>query len=117
MGYYTAYEISFEGKEERINLFKEDLLKATTYADGTCDSDVVDLLTYGGVCAKLYDLCDAIEELAPKYADILIRLEGQGDERGDWWETRWKGDLSESHIAKMPPFKNYKLLTESEKQK
>jgi hypothetical protein len=115
MGYYTSYDITFEGDTDQKNAFKQDLLKESAYSDGRNDSSVVELLETGGVYAKLYDLEGWIDDLAPKYPDLLIIVTGDGEESGDCWEKRWKGKDSEEQCAIIPPFKNPNLQTEHEK--
>lgn len=115
MGYYTSYNIAFEGDPEQKKAFEEDLLKKSAYSDGRLDSSVVELLNTNCVYAKLYDLEAWIDQLAPKYPNLLIMLTGDGEESGDSWEKRWKGRESESQKAVIPPFKNPNLFTAYEK--
>ena len=114
MGYYTSYDIAFEGDFEQEEAFKEELLKESAYSDGENDPEVVELLETGGVWAKLYDLEAWIDELAPKYPDLLIILTGDGEESGDNWERRWKGNENETQRAIIPPFNNPNLFTKYE---
>ena len=115
MGYYTSYDIAFEGDFEQKKEFEEDLLKISAYSDGRLDSSVVELLETNCVYAKLYDLEAWIAQLAPKYPNLLIILTGDGEESGDIWEKRWKGGESEYQEAVIPPFTNSNLFTEKEK--
>ena len=115
MGYYTSYDIAFEGDLEQQKAFKEELLKRTAYSDGRNDSQVFELLDSGCVYAKLYELDDNITAIAPNYPDLLIMLTGDGEESGDVWEKRWKGNETELQEAVVPPFQNSNLFTEKEK--
>ena len=116
MGYYTSYSLSLFGNAEQAHEFENELLEVTKYADGQDDCEVKELVNTGGTYAKLYDIEDTISDLAPKYPDLLIILNGDGEESDDLWEARWKGSEHEKQYADIPPFTNPKLLTENEKQ-
>lgn len=116
MGYYTYYQIAFEGDDDNVKEFKEDLLKYSKGDDGEVDCYLEDLLSYSGVEAKLYDLEDWIDAVAPRHSDVLVILNGDGEESDDLWEARWKGDKCERQSAIIPPFTTPELLTEREKQ-
>ena len=116
MGYYTQYGISFCGPDKLKEQFKKELLDISKDEDGDVDSCLKDLLSSSFCEAKLYDLCDWINELAPKYPELLIILWGDGEEPEDHWEQRWKGGLRERQFAIIPPFQNKELWTEYEKE-
>ena len=115
MGYYTSYSLSSYGDENDIKAFENDLLEISK-DDGNIDVEVDELIKYGGVNAKLYDLDSWISEIAPKYPDLLIVLSGDGEYSDDNWEQRWKGTETELQKAIIPPFKNQNLWTDSEKK-
>lgn len=115
MGYYTYYTISFEGEEKQIDAFKKELLDFAKNEDDNYDVDLDVLLKYGSSEGKLYDLEHWISSVAPKYPDVLICLEGDGEESDDLWEERWKGNNRESQRAIIPPFENPELKTKYEK--
>lgn len=115
MGYYTSYGLCVCGNEDRVHEFENELLEVTRYADGQDDCEVKELVSTGGVYAKLYDIEDTISDLAPKYPDLLIILSGDGEESDDLWEARWKGSEYEKQAAEIPPFKNHNLWTDYEK--
>ena len=115
MGYYTYYQIAFEGEEQKVEAFKKDLLEESKGDDGTVDDDLERLLKFGWGEAKLYDIEDWIDEVAPKHPDVLVILDGDGENSDDLWEIRWKGNNSERQDAKIPPFENEDLRTDSEK--
>ena len=107
MGYYTGYGISFhpdEGYLEDEEKFCNELIEQSYN-----DCEVEELIREGGVYGKLYDIEDDIAKLAPKYPHLLIILSGDGDEPGDNWQHRWKGDEDEYHQVQMPPFTNPNL--------
>jgi len=116
MGYYTYFSIAFEGDKDKVEAFKKDLLEESKDDDGDVDSYVEELLNYSGVEAKLYDLEEWIENVAPRHPDVLVILNGDGEESDDLWQARWKGNKSERQFAVIPPFTTKELLTENEKQ-
>ena len=116
MGYYTYFQIAFEGDKDKVEAFKKDLLEESKDDDGDIDGYLEDLLSYSGVEAKLYDLEDWINAVAPRHPDVLVILDGDGEESDDNWQARWKGDKSERRFAVIPPFTTKELLTENEKQ-
>lgn len=109
MGYYTSYGLELIGSEEDVIAFEDDLLKSSSCADGTYDPDIKDLVESGGVFAKLYDIEDVISEVALRHTDVLVVLEGNGEDCGDLWESRWRGSEYEHQSAIIPPFKNKAL--------
>lgn len=110
MGYYTNYDLAVINKDDsKVKAFKEDLRKESSDADGNVDGDLEDLLNDGYIYAKLYDLEDLISKVAPRHPDVLIILEGDGEDSDDLWEARWKGDNYERHDAVIPPFTNPNL--------
>ena len=116
MGYYTYYQIAFVGDDDKVKAFKDDLLETSKDYDGEVDSYLEDLLSYSGVEATLYDLEDWIDTVAPRHPDVIVILNGDGEESYDLWESRWKGDKYEHQEAVIPPFTTPELLTEREKQ-
>ena len=116
MGYYTCYNIAFQGDIEKVEDFKKDLLDISRDDEGDVDSDLEDLLSYSGVEAKLYDLEGWIDEIAPRHPDVLVILDGDGEESDDLWQHRWKGDKNERQSAIIPPFETPELFTEYEKK-
>ena len=108
MGYYTAYNLSIladDGFTSDADGFYNDLRSAR----GGDDGELEELIRYGAACVKLYDIEEDISQIAPKYPHLLIILEGDGDEKDDRWEYRWKGTNHEYHEMEMPPFTNPNL--------
>ena len=104
MGYYTTFTLSIYGERKARNGFVRDLINRSDN-----NTDVLTLTGEGCVNAKLYNLDDWIDEIAPNYPELLIVLNGCGEEQDDIWETRWKGEETETHIICMPPFENEHL--------
>lgn len=115
MGYYTSYSLTMYGEKEKIEAAQQTLLEETKDSQGY-DGDIKELIETGGVWAKCYDLEDQLTSVAEKHPDVLIILEGDGENSDDLWEARWKGTEYEKQEAKIPPFTNKNLLTESEKE-
>lgn len=111
MGYYTSYNLNTYGSDEDKEKFEKKLLEISDE-----DSDVRELLTYGGVNAKLYDLEAWIQEIVRDIPNLLVVLSGDGDDSDDQWEMRWKGEAFEEHRAVMPPFQNPELFIFFEKE-
>lgn len=116
MGYYTNYIIGFEGPKDQVRKAKEQLLEFSKFdKDSDPDPDVIQLLENDSVFAKLYDLPGWCEMVAQLFPDVLIELDGSGEDSMDAWEQRWLGTETEYHESVMPKFK--KLLTKEEKSK
>lgn len=104
MGYYTDYTLNLYGSEEDKKKFADDLRDKYRYKDGTPDKEIENLLTFGSLYGKYYDLEDVISRITEKYPELLVVLTGDGEDSCDIWEMRCKGDLCESHSVEMPPF-------------
>jgi hypothetical protein len=95
--------------------FERALSAECAKQEGELDSALEELISTGGTYAKLYDIEDWINAVAPKFPDVLICLEGSGEEQDDMWESRWKGDKYEHQEAIIPPFTTPELILEEEK--
>ena len=116
MGYITIFDLRLIGDKDKVQAFEQDLLEESKDGNDEVDSDVVELIECGYTSAKLYDLEEWIDEVAPRHPDVLVILNGDGEESDDLWECRWKGDKCERQDAIIPPFTTPELLTEEEKQ-
>ena len=92
----------------------EKFEKALLDASGD-DFEVKELIGFGRVYGKCYDLESNIDELAPKFPHLLIILSGTGED-GEDWEARWRGNDKEVQYSIIPPFNNKNLWTEYEKK-
>lgn len=117
MGYYTSYTLTMIGEEQAVKRAEDDLIEVSNYPDGSPDCEIKDLVNYGYVNAKLYEIRDYLEKVAEKNPDVLIVLDGDGEESDDLWEERWKGKEHEAQFSIIPPFTNPALLTETEKER
>lgn len=104
MGYYTTFTLDLYGTQEDKDGFADALITRSNNHD-----DVKTLFRDGCVDAKLYYLDNWIDEVALKYPALLVVLRGCGEEQDDIWETRWRGEETETHIIAMPPFVNEHL--------
>ena len=119
MGYYTNYSLRFE-PEESPDGFSDMQEIENFIADPALFSDyetVSDLLRTG-CCddTKWYYWEDDMRVLAHMFPNVLFILSGDGEDSGDVWEFRIKGDQSEYHELTMPPFENGNLFTKKEKE-
>lgn len=105
MGYYTSYGLSLHGPAEECQKFEKDLLD-----QDPSDFELNELVKFGAVYAKLYDIEPMIDEIAKKHPSVLVILSGDGEDQDDIWETRWKGEEKETQQMVIPPFKNPKLF-------
>ena len=114
MGYYTSYVLTLVGEENKVKAFEQDLLDESADPDGTPNDCVQKLIYCGYINAKLCYLTAWINTVAPRHPDVLVILHGEGEESDDLWETRWKGNESETQSAIIPPFTNPNLLSENQ---
>lgn len=111
MGYYTDYSLSCIGDDEEIRAFCDDLVNEHP------DEPELQQLVDGEVMnMKWYHLSDWIGKTAARHPDVLVILDGDGENSNDLWQERWKGDEHECHSMMMPPFTSPDLLTDDEKQ-
>ena len=116
MGYYTYFTLQVVGNDRDENEFKKELSSTAVDEYNYPESSVEELVNYGSTEAKFYEIEEIISLIAEKYPNLLIILNGDGEESGDIWEARWKGDQYEKVEMSMPPFKNENLLMENEKK-
>lgn len=116
MGYITCFDLTLIGENEKVENFKKDLLEKSKSDNGEINECVKELLECGYLSAKMYYLEEWIDAVAPRHPDVLVILNGDGEESDDLWEARWKGDKHERKEAVIPPFMIPELLTEKEKQ-
>ena len=117
MGYYQSFSLCVECENEHPEdeqEFNDALLDLSKDENGNPDLEVKELIQYGGIFAKLYDLEDWIAQLAPKFPRLLIILSGRPEDGDPDWEHRWKGEEDELQYAEIPPFKNKNLWTNYE---
>lgn len=111
MGYCTSFSLTTEGTPEAVKAFNDDLAKSSKYKE-----DIQELFSCGCIDGKFYDLPDEVEAAAGRHPDVLVILDGDGEDSGDIWQMRCRGKKCECHRVVMPPFTSPALLTEDEKQ-
>ena len=111
MSYCTNYSLTAEGTLKAKRAFQEDLVESSKYK-----GDILDLISYGSIYGKYYDLADEVKTVASRHPNVLVILQGDDEDSGDIWELRCKGRETEQQVMTMPPFENPALLTKDEKQ-
>lgn len=85
MGYYTVYNLTkIKGSEEDFEALKKDL-RETTGVDLDIDCNL-----------KWYDHEEDLKKLSEKYPDLIIQLEGNGEDVGDYWTLRFTRGIVET---------------------
>ena len=98
MGYYTVYSLTkIKGKSEDFDALNEDLRELGIDLDSDCN-------------LKWYDHETDLENLTKKYPDLVVELEGDGEDVGDYWKKRFKNGICEYHP-------HYRLTTDAEETK
>lgn len=109
MGYITYFNLRMFGPDEKVRKAEDDI-KALS-PDGWLD----ELADYGYSELKWYDWERDINKVAKANPDVLIILDGDGEESDDLWQYRVKGAVSEYHAFVLPPFTKPELLLNEEK--
>jgi len=108
MGYWTYFTLRLEGTDEACKKVENDILEK--------DDGFQELVDSVGVLMKWYDWETDITDVALKNPDVLIILDGEGEESDDNWEWRAKGKEIEMRYVCLPPLQNKNLLTKREKE-
>lgn len=101
MGYYTDFELTFEGNEVDEDVIAQDLTEISTY-------DWEDALI---LQAKWYDYHGDMIKLSQMYPNTLFRLQGDGEESGDQWVCYYQDGKSQMCRAEItfPPYDESKM--------
>lgn len=100
MGYYTLYSITLEeGPEEQY----AEMLKDIDAIMGSCD-----MSRNESIFAKWYDYNRDMEELSRKYPDITVRLNGDGEDSDDLWQTFWHNGRSFTESVRFASYRDIK---------
>jgi len=93
MGYYTQYHIAIDRKNGQVDYDKinEDLQKISTYSSLNIDEDTDSI--------KWYDHDDNMIELSRLHPNVLFRVDGVGEEKGDVWRSYYCNGETESAQA------------------
>ena len=94
----TVYSLTkIKGKSEDFDALNEDLRELGIDLDSDCN-------------LKWYDHETDLENLTKKYPDLVIELEGDGEDVGDYWKKRFKNGICEY-------YPHYRLTTDAEETK
>lgn len=105
MGYRTNYSLNWECDEDKTITVASDRYSNADFLDTLLRDEFLDDV-------KWYEWESDMIALAKENPDVLFILDGDGEESGDIWEFRIKGNQSEFHRLEMPPFTT--LLTKQE---
>ena len=95
MGYYTTYTIKLvSGDENDFDSLLKDIRTKSS----------VDFTEYEVQEAKWSDHDKDMLELSRKYPDLIVQLDGDGQDSEDLWATRYRNGESESVGAVLPFF-------------
>ena len=108
MGYITYFSLRMFGPDDKVEKAGEDI-KALS-SDGSFD----ELVDYEYSELKWYDWQNDIDKVAKANPDVLIILDGDGEESDDLWQYRAKGDKTEYHAFMISPFTTPELLLKEE---
>lgn len=109
MGYYTNYELEVI---DTADLELEDVEAiANDLNTGYGDDLLTELLQGHGYHCKWYEHEKDLRTLSLKCPDVLFRLTGHGEEKGDEWVKYFKNGLMQECRAKITfdPFDEGKL--------
>ena len=88
MGYYTKYNLTVNPEITDSVKFKEYFEELTTYP--------LYCVTEYGEAIKWYDYHDNMIKISKQYPETVFCLRGDGEEKGDIWQTFYKNGLSYS---------------------
>ena len=97
MGYYTNYSISIaHGSTDIIEDLRDMLEKDSAY-----HFVIEDDLIYTEDAVKWYAHGDDMKEISKHFPDVVILVEGDGEEDGDLWREYWKNGECEGMRAEI----------------
>lgn len=112
MGYDTSFSLRLvKGDPAEYDKFIEKLRKKSGY-DGLCDGDC-----YDGEGIHWYDHEKDLKNVTKKFPDLIIEVNGVGEDYDDIWTERWQNGRSEGYgcIDNSSPF--FLLATDEERRK
>lgn len=87
MGYYTRYE---------VELYPEEAIERQDIIDYCKDGDYLEayILNQEGEAWKWYEHEKVLKDMSLVFPDIMIRVSGFGEEKGDWWNKAFfRGEM------------------------
>lgn len=99
MGYYTDYSISTDSSEHNETII-EEIIKISGYSDPFEES------------CKWYAHEEHIKEISLKYPNVLITINGRGEEQPDTWRKYFKNGKHQlcTAILTYPDYDESKLI-------
>lgn len=110
MGYYTDYRITVKHGSVDMDKLKEEMDQESGY----------EFENEGGYiassdCIKWYDWTPDMKKVSQKFPEVLIMVEGEGEESGDVWQCYFHNGRHE-HIPGEVVFADSQLNKEFEAQ-
>lgn len=106
MGYFTYFTLNkISGSDEDYNALIGDIREKTGY---DFSNDTV-------VEGKWYDCDEDMTELSKKYPDLIVQMDGDGENSDDIWASRYHNGERESKGFEMLPF--CRIATREERMK
>lgn len=104
MGYYTRFNLEYEPVKgftitpEQLTELREEFAKALGF------TEAFDELTSGDCPEwKWYECTEDMTKIAQKFPNILFTLEGEGEDREDWWIEQFCGETYHRSNAEIVP--------------
>lgn len=92
MGYYTTFTLGIQDKEkntsENINRLHLALIEIDSDNKHVFDNDGTQVWSDGGI--KWYEHSEDMEKVSKLLPDLVIQVDGEGEEVGDIWRSFWK---------------------------
>ncbi len=85
MGYYTQFDIKVKEGEVDIQSLQDTINEISNYSFDTDGNEIWSNGSY-----KWYDYAHDMEKVSKLFPDIVIQVDGNGEEFGDIWRTFWK---------------------------
>lgn len=104
MGYYTQYRLNYWAKENcmitpEMDQAIRDFFNRTVLVDEGFEE-----ITEYGVEWKWDGHEEDMKRMAREFPDVVFELEGEGEDRDDWWIKEFCGDqYAESYAEVIPP--------------
>ena len=85
MGYYTNFEIKIKQGKVDIQSLQDTIDEISEYG---FDNDGEEIWSNDEI--KWYDYEEDMKKVSTLFPDIVIEVDGTGEESGDIWKTFWK---------------------------
>ena len=95
MGYYTTFELRVQNKEqdtpENVQAIQDAIIEQESDNRHVFDNDGQSVWSDGGI--KWYEYTEHLIEISKKLPNLVIQVDGEGEEVGDIWRAFWKDGL------------------------